>query len=329
MGQAETTPFFLVGNDRSGTTVLRLVLDRGAAAIPPESMFLVDFAPARKRGGLGDRETAERLLREVWSHPRVRLWGLPEEPPELPSDLSHEPAYRFIVSAPFEALARAQGKERWGDKTPLYLRHLDELDAVWPDARFVVLVRDGRDVALSVMRVPFGANNVWAAARWWAEGIRIGQEAERRYPGRVLTVRYEELVTQPEPQTRRVCGFLGIPFAPDMLAIERTDATKILEDQTGWFTEIWAGINASPVGKWRRQMTLEERRVFAAVAGRELEALGYEVEEPSSLGGARAAVYAGHDAAMRLVNFVRLRVVQERGREIRYVLRRKLAGAWR
>jgi hypothetical protein len=324
---AEAPPFFLVGNDRSGTTMLRLILDRSDVAIPPESMFLADFAPVRRAGGLDDPERAARFARQVWEHPRVRAWGLDGEPPAVPAGLGHEDAYRFAVSAPFEAYTAAQGKSRWGDKTPLYLRFVDELHAVWPEARFVVLVRDGRDVALSVKRVPFGANNAWAAAQTWAHGIRLGQAAERTYPDRVLTLRYEDLVAEPAPQVARLCEFLGLPFEDDMLAIERTDPAKIHKDQADWFTNVWAGINTSAVGKWKREMSPRDQRVFSSVAGPELEALGYEQVEAD--GAPSAWPYAAHDAAMRGVNFFRLRVVQERGREIRYVLKRKLAGQWR
>jgi Sulfotransferase family len=329
MASASTFPFFLVGNDRSGTTLLRLVLDRGSVAIPPESMFLADFAPVRQRGGLEDPAQAERLMRAIWNHPRVRLWKLPGEAPPVPSGLGHEEAYRFIVSAPFEAYARKEEKPRWADKTPLYLRYIEELDTIWPEARFVIVVRDGRDVALSVMRVPFGANNVWAAARAWAHGIRLGLEAERRHPDRVVTVRYEDLVARPAEEGARVSEFLGLEFREEMLEIERTDPDKILKEQAGWFTNVWAGINASAVGKWKREMTPAQQRLFARVAGPELEAVGYEAGEPASVAGLRTAAYAGHDAAMRGVNFVRLRLLQERGREVRYVLKRKLAGAWR
>jgi hypothetical protein len=329
MASASTSPFFLVGNDRSGTTLLRLVLDRGDVAIPPESMFLADFAPVRQRGGLDDLAQADRLMRAVWSHPRVRLWKLSGDAPAVLPGLGHEEAYRFIVSAPFEAYARKEKKDRWADKTPLYLRYVAEIDAIWPDARFVVVVRDGRDVALSVMRVPFGANNVWAAARAWAQGIRLGLEAERRHPDRVVTVRYEDLVARPAEEGARVSEFLGMEFSKEMLEIERTDPDKILKEQAGWFTNVWAGINTSAVGKWQREMTPAQQRLFARVAGPELEAMGYEPGEPASVAGLRTAAYAGHDAAMRSVNFVRLRLLQERGREVRYVLKRKLAGAWR
>ena len=96
-------PFFIVGNDRSGTTMLRLIVDRSEVAVPPESMFLADFAPVRRAGGLGDPERAARFARRVWEHPRVRAWGLSGAPPEMPAGLSHGEAYRFAASAPFEA----------------------------------------------------------------------------------------------------------------------------------------------------------------------------------------------------------------------------------
>ena len=122
----------------------------------------------------------------MWSHPRVRLWGLAGEPPAVPAGLSHAEAYRFAVEAPFRAYAQREGKERFGDKTPAYLAAVDELLAVWPDARIVVLVRDARAVALSIAKLPFGPNNPYAAANWWARGIRAGLAAERRHPGQVL-----------------------------------------------------------------------------------------------------------------------------------------------
>jgi hypothetical protein len=304
-------PFFIVGNDRSGTTMLRLALDRGRVAITPESMFLVDFAPVRRRSGLDDPAAAAAFVRRVWSHPRVRVWGLPGEPPAVPPGLAHDEAYRFAVEAPFRAYAAARGKPRWADKTPLYLAYVDELAAVWPDARFVVLVRDGRDVALSLLRVPFGPNNVWAAARFWAQGIRLGLDAAARHPGRVRTVRYEDVVADPPSALRPVCEFLGLAYGDEMLAI---------------------GIGADSVGTWRRDMSPRAQRVFASVAGAELELMGYEHgthgADATPL-GAPARLYAAHDAAVRVANFVRLRLVEERGREVGYVLRRKLVGAWR
>jgi hypothetical protein len=308
-------PFFLLGHDRSGTTMLRLILDRGDVAVPSESMFLLD---------IDERTPPEELAREIWDHPRVSLWSLPGGPPPIPPSLSRDEAFRFVVSSPFVAYAAREGKARWGDKTPAYLGSIDRLAAIWPDARFVVLVRDGRDVALSIMKVPFGPNNVWAAARSWAHAIRLGRTAAARYPERVLTLRYEDLVAGPEAEVQKVCTFLELDYSPGMLAIEETHRSKLVQEQADWFTNVWAGINADAVGKWRREMSAHDQRVFESVAGAELRELGYETRG----GGTSSALvpaYAAHDATMRTVNFVRLRLVQERGREVRHVVRRKLA----
>jgi hypothetical protein len=310
-------PFFLLGHDRSGTTMLRLMLDRGEVAIPAESMFLIDVEGSKP---------PDEVLREVWDHPRVQLWQLPGPPPEIPQGLDPKHAYRFALEAPFVAYAAREGKTRWGDKTPAYIAHVDRLAAIWPDARFVVLVRDGRDVALSVLKMPFGPNNVWAAARSWARAVRQGREAAERYPGRVHELRYETLVTAPQDELAAVCDFLGLTYAPEMLAIEQTDRAKLVEDQTGWFTSVWDGITTDHVGKWRRELTAEQQDVFESVAGDELRLLGYEtLGRTSDHLELKTPAYAAHDAAMRGVNFVRLRLVQERGREVRHVVRRKLA----
>ena len=102
---ASDFPFFLLGHDRSGTTMLRLILDRGDVAIPPESMFLLD---------VDSRQPAEDVLRAAWNHPRVRLWGLTGEPPPLPEGMNGVDAFRFAVSAPFVAYAELEGKDALG-----------------------------------------------------------------------------------------------------------------------------------------------------------------------------------------------------------------------
>jgi hypothetical protein len=320
-------PFFIVGNDRSGTTMLRLIVDRGPeAAVPPESMYLTDFTPAFDAGEPHDAAAAQRLMRQIWEHPKVRLWELDGAPPAVPDGLTGEDAFRFIAAAPFEAYAARHGKRRWGDKTPHYVHHVDYLLRLWPRARFVVLVRDGRDVALSLRRMPFGPNNAWAAAQWWARGIRAGAAAARAHPGSVLTIRYEDLAQRPAEEVRRLCEFLALSYTDDMLALEHVDPTRIVPDQAAWFPTLFDGINTSAVGRWRREMGARDRRIFAALAGAELEQCGYEVEHAAgpALTPRQERWFHYHNELMRNVNFMRLRLVQERGRELRFALVRRL-----
>ena len=322
-------PIFIVGNDRSGTTMLRLILDRGPdVAIPPESMFLTDFADAFARSEPRDADAAARFMHEVWHHPKVRLWELPGPPPAIPPGLQGADAYRFVVEAPFKAYAAKHGKPRWGDKTPHYVHHVDQLLALWPRARFVVLVRDGRDVALSLRKMPFGPNNAWAAAPWWARGIRAGEAAQQAHPDRVLTVRYEDLAQRPTEVVPQVCAFLGLAYSEEMLALEQADPSKIVPDQASWFPTLFDGINTTAVGRWQREMSVRDQRVFAARAGAELARLGYEVTTDGAprLTPRQERWFHYQNEFLRNVNFLRLRLVQERGRELRFALARRLRG---
>jgi hypothetical protein len=314
-------PFFIVGNDRSGTTMLRMILDRGPdAAIPPESMFLTDFPPH-------DVTDPARFIAQVWQHPKVRLWELPGPPPAAPAGLSPRDAYRFACEAPFVAYAAKYGKPRWGDKTPHYVHHVEQLLSVWPGARFVILVRDGRDVALSLRRMPFGPNNAWAAAPWWARGIRAGEKAQADHPSAVWTIRYEDLAARPLELVPSICEFLGLSFEPEMLALQTADRARIVRDQTSWFPTLFDGITTSAVGRWRTEMSERDQRIFAAGAGPELERMGYEPGTPLQVTPRQARWFHRQNELMRNVNFLRLRLVQERGREFRWALARRYRGA--
>jgi len=318
-------PRFIVGNDRSGTTMLRLILDRGPdLAIPPESMYLTDFDDLFDAGGPAAGE-AQALMDAVWEHPKVALWELPGPPPAVPAGLSGPDAYRFAVEAPYRAYAAKHGKPHWADKTPHYVHHIDHLLRVWPAARFVVLVRDGRDVALSLRRMPFGPNNAWAAAQWWARGIRAGQRAAEQHPDAVLTIRYEDIAAAPATEVPRICAFLGVEYHEDMLALEKVDRSKIVADQASWFPTIFEGITTGAVGRWRTEMRPRDQRIFAALAGSELAALGYEVGPGgvTDISPLQERWFHLQNETLRNVNFLRLRIVQERGREFRLALARR------
>lgn len=324
---ATRAPFFIVGSDRSGTTMLRLILDRASEgpAVPPETMFITDFLPTLRAGKLGDHDAAVAFTKRVWNHPRVQLWELEGEP-QLPAEgLAHADAFRWAIEQPFISYMLRHGKTWWADKTPPHIDHIDHLLEIFPDAKFVELVRDGRDVALSIMGLPFGGNNAFAAGKRWATCIRKGAEARAELPDRVVLVRYEDLVTQPEVEVRRVSDFLGIPFEDDMLAVEKTDITKLQKDQQQWFSNLWAGINQTAMGKWRTKMSQHDQRLFLAAAGDELALHGYDHGglKPLDVNPAYAASLATSNFGKRLVNLVKLRIVKEHGRELGWVIKRR------
>ena len=305
--------------------MLRLILDRGAdVAVPTESMYLVDMARVRHRyGDLGTDAEFDRLAGDVWRHPKVREWLLAEGPPQR-EGRTGEAAYRAAMAAPFQAYARMHGKHAWGDKTPYYVRHMGEVRHVFPDARVVNLVRDGRDVALSLLRVPFGPGNFWGAAHMWRDAVDAGDRAAAELGDDMLTIRYEDLVTDPEAVVPQVCAFLELQYEPAMLAIEESPAGRIATGQESWFTEIRRGIGPRSVGNWRRQMARSDVALFDEIAAAQLERHGYITELGSTRPRIPDTAYLAHNWGVKLWQFGVLHVWQERGREVPYIMRRTL-----
>ena len=282
MTRAGGPPFFVVGSARSGTTLLRLMLNAHPdIAVPPESRFIVELWEGR-----ADVEV-DTLLGRLERHPRFQAWGLALD--EVRAELPEAPNFAQIMSAAFLAYARLRRKMRWGDKTPRYVAHIDLLSRLWPEARVVHLVRDGRDVALSYADVPFGPRSVAGVARLWAQRVRAGMTAGRTLGAeRYLEARYEAFVADPEGQARRLCDFLGVRYDPGMLDHTERSAAEVLP-RAARFNPNVARHAVPNLRSWRTTMPATHVAVFEAVAGDVLAELGYELSNGAAPPGARAA----------------------------------------
>lgn len=239
-------PVFLVGSERSGSTMLRLMLDHHPEiAFLPESDYLVAHLP--DGGGLPDVRAYREYLR---SNDAVRDAAL------TPCEASDYPT---LVNDLLLQKQRRAGKPVIGATVHW---HFDRLPRVWPNARFIHLLRDGRDVARSVVNMGWAGNDYVAADVWLA-----AESAWDRLCGAVpesqrCEVRFEELVCHAEPQLRRICEFVGVAYSPDMLSYA---------DRTTYERP-----NPKLTQQWKRKFAaMEIRRVEARIADRLVER-GYE-----------------------------------------------------
>lgn len=270
-------PVFIVGSGRSGTTMLRLMLDRHPdMAIPGESHFIPEIWASRRRYMSGDLLDAQRLARHILSTEAVKWWNIPEEAVWQRLRLIENPGFADVVETIYLVYAEREGKRRWGDKTPNYVLSIPLIARLFPAARFIHLVRDGRDVALSFLSIPTGPDNIWQAARRWRRYVGAGRAAGRALaPDRYLEVRYEDLVSRPEGELGRVCAFLDLRF--DSIMLNPGEST-LLKIQPSW-RFIHSRVVLPPtvgVRDWRRDMTLADRMAFETVAGDTLTEFGYE-----------------------------------------------------
>lgn len=272
--------FFIVGFQRSGTTLLRLMLNAHPdIAIPHDSAELwpsyARLATTTYRGlrAAGDvRRMIDDLLRE----PRICAWqtALPRESllaDPLPSNFP-EVMQRFHL-----VYARAHGKVRWGDKNTGTLIELDRLNAEFPNCQIIHLVRDGRDCALSHRDYMYGYENVLRVALEWREQVTLCHKMGAMLPReRFYELRYEDLLTDSSRALSDLCDFLRMPFSPLMLEYHHHFEDHVPEERRA----LWPLLNRPPLVsnafKWKSLMAASDRAVFERTAGELLRSFGYE-----------------------------------------------------
>ncbi len=274
-----TYPFpFLVGCGRSGTTLLRAMLvAHPQMAIPHESYFVVPFCRNRRRYERRGGFDIHRFATDLFLHRWFIRWGLSDQ--EIERALADESPQTVAdgVRAVFAAYARHREKTRYGDKTPSYVLNLPLLARLFPEGRFIHLIRDGRDVALSLLDVQFGPNGVEDAALFWKRHVARGRRAGRSMEGdRYLEIRYEDLVADPARCLRALCSFIDLRFDDSMLryyhgAEDVVKDFRYPEEQRHLLQPPTKGLR-----DWRTQMQERDVVRFEAIAGDLLEDLGYE-----------------------------------------------------
>jgi Sulfotransferase family len=287
---------FVVGLGRSGTTLLRLMLDaHPELTIPPETHFVPSLIQAS--GTL--RFTPERAARWIVEgrHRRWADFGL--DPDELLARLRAIPDFNTpdALRAFYGLYAERHAKPRWGDKTPDYVRKMRKIQLTLPEARFIHLIRDGRDAGLSHnarivkrgVREPLPASDL---AHRWVVRVAQAREAAAKLTG-YLELRYEDLVTDPEPALRKVCELIELDYDQAMLDYHR-HAEDRLQEMAGELPAV-AGRPAREAGervaahamatkpptreriaRWKHEMSPAERMEFESIAGDLLAELGYE-----------------------------------------------------
>ncbi|HVT07261.1 MAG TPA: sulfotransferase [Polyangia bacterium] len=276
-------PFFIVGSERSGTTLLMAMLGCHPRLAVPEVCW---WYPRFRRhlhtyGDLRRPANLRVLAEEMVFGLKTPFWGMPVNPRTIVDEIvarAAEPTFVAIYRAMFQRYAEHVGKPRWGEKTPHNLYFVADIAADFPGARFVHLIRDGRDVAVEQLRSAFGPRNVYAAASLWKQSMAAGAAARTRVPPEQwLDVRYEALVAEPERELRRVLAFLGETFDPAVLRHQDSTIAR-QRAETRDHRPLGEPVTRAYVGIHRRHLSLEEQAVFAGVAGGALRESGYPVD---------------------------------------------------
>jgi hypothetical protein len=311
----ETTPPpfpFLLGCRRSGTTLMRVMFDSNPEmAVPLEAYFPVDPPAAwlGSGGAIDAGAVVSAFERKRW----FRKLPLEAGAFRAAVEAGDIRAYPDVVRCFFRTYADAQGKPRYGSKTPRHVILQPQLAAMFPEARFVHIVRDGRDVVLSLLEVDRDMPDLRTAARFWRDRVTRGRADGRRLGAeRYTEVRYEDLLDDPEHVLRRLCAFVEMPYDDAMLRYYERIPDMVIG------TGVHAKLSQPPtkgLRDWRTQMSPSDVDAFEVIAGDALDAFGYERagRAPSRTDRLRADV-AEHTAdARRVVGGWRRRLAGAKG----------------
>ena len=277
----QTGPIFIVGAPRSGTTMLQYRLrNHPEISLPTgESHFIVplcmnqaSFVDLTRTDNI--RAVLQAMYRQNRNFLETDLHGVAFDIDKLAEAFHAEGRHTVpaIIGGLFEKNARAESKSRWGDKTPYYVMHTDKILEWFPDAQIVHLIRDGRDVALSLFRRrhDFMVYNTYYAAEYWESFVAKGRALGRQLPpDKYMELRFEDILASPREMLEKLCEFLTVEFTEALFDIqpsEKKSKTPLVHQP----------LKVDNAGKWHVQMTPSQVHAFERVAGETLEACGYE-----------------------------------------------------
>jgi hypothetical protein len=239
-------PIFIVGSPRSGTTLMRYIIDAHPNIFcPPCETFLFNTLNTTFNGFIWKDHYAQL----PFTRKALIKW-----------------LRKYILDL-FGNLALKTGKRRWAEKTPSHILFMDFINEVFPDAQFIHMIRNGYDVVKSLKNIHWGSNDIAFNANLWVEHVTKGREFGRKLsPERYIEIRFEDLVNETEMTIRRICEFLDEEMDPRMLKFH-------LPENNSW------GLNLKPlkkedIGKYK-DLNIIERNVFNRIAGSLMRDLGY------------------------------------------------------
>ena len=275
LGMLNNAPFFIVGSGRSGTTLLRLMLTgHSRLHILPETWFIRPLVQSLPLDVILTPSQVNEAVKIIVGHYRWPDMEIAGEDFEQWVALLVKPKLSDIIGLIYQHhLARA-GKQRFGDKTPNYFAIIPQLSELFPGSRFIHLIRDGRDVAISSIDAGWARYYERSSFPW-----SLAMASRRSYRGtiyesQILDVRYEDLMKDPEGAIGSICEFLGEKFERGMLQYsQRSDLVPARERKI--HPRLRDPISTEAIGMWRRRLRPLECFAIEACLHRDLQQLGY------------------------------------------------------
>ncbi len=288
-------PIFMIGTQRSGSNLLRLMLNQlKEVAAPHPPHILQRMMP--ELPGYGDirhpgvfEQLVDDVCRLVELNPvpwdsvnfdrsDVVLRCLPAGDPILAGETLSlaERALVAIHRAVYDIYAEAKGAKTWCCKSLANINYVHYIEQYLGDPKYIYLYRDGRDVAVSFRKAVVGEKHFYHIAREWAATQELALRLRNQIdPAHFMSVSYEELTKSPEETARKLCAFIGVSYQREMLNYSRTGEAERAAKASELWSNVTKPVMKDNTGKFIRQASEEDIRIFESVAGHVLDKLGY------------------------------------------------------
>ena len=278
-------PVFIVGCPRSGTSFLyHLLLSAGGFAEFHTQMNVFDVLEPIF-GDLSVPRNKKKMMREWLGSKAFQVSGLDASGLEAKVMAGCNNGSEFLRIV-MDEVARKQGVDRWIDSTPTNIPHMLRIGRDFPEAQFIHIIRDARDIALSLDKHHWSRPLPWdrkrsllAAGLYWEWIVRKGRKYGAMLGPRYMEVRYEDLVEQPQPPLKRIGEFLGHDL--DYARIQQASVGSVKKPLTAFKEELKEG-RFSPVGRWKNKFPEDQLVWFERLVGKYLMELGYPLAHAES-----------------------------------------------
>jgi hypothetical protein len=304
---------FLVATERSGTNLIRAILSSHSqiSSPPPFSMVDVMASSSFKYLAEGKATHFRALVDDALTLTRSHLnpWDI-DLSSDYVLDKTRTKSFWEVLSTLNDCYAESEGKQHWFSKEPGLFKHIYTLALNFPEAKFIYMVRDPRDVVASMLKGRLHAQNTYTASCRWRDEQRLCLNAlvDNALADRVTLVRYEELLENPTDIIRKLMIRLNLPFEVEQLEFHKNDKVVEHSMKSEFWSKLSEPVDTKNRGKYKDVLNQRQVALIEACCGEEMRALNYEIEnsELRVISIFSKAFYRAHELIMKKVNAKRL-----------------------